>query len=269
MRAATTTFFLFAIGCSCGGSHVRDDAGIDGGRRVDAGFDAPVCVDHDHDGLADDLEGTSFDSDGDGLPSSEDIDSDGDGLLDRDESEPSPTGPCGRTPAFCGCMARSFAADSDFDGRDDREEHDAGTDACDPDENGDGCPDGETCGDALAAVIWTSTSFVARPILVELPAGTGTIASVEARIASDELVPGTFRVVAVESTPASTSTSGATFVGVPAGARLEVHLEPSGSAGPDGPRRATARLQLLDESGAVLTERPVLVVMPQCTEIFI
>lgn len=97
---------------------------------------SPQSVDTDGDGLEDDYEnfyakagalnGTTADTDEDGIPDG-DEDFDGDGLsTDREEE----------------LLTDPFVADTDSDGLDDGREVELGTDPRDPDTDGDGIPDG-------------------------------------------------------------------------------------------------------------------------------
>lgn len=255
---------LLFEGCSCAGSHLRDDAGRD--APTDVGVDAFVCLDEDGDGISDENERVSgpADPDGDGIPNHLDLDSDGDGVSDHDESEPgSPGFPC-RWATTC-CLPRFLTPDSDFDGLGDAEERAGGHDPCAADEDHDGCPDGETCGESLAAYVWYTydTTFVTIPF--QLPADVGPFASLEVSLGT--LDPYLF-VSAEGSTPPSGATDRARFTDVPAGARLEVRIG-AGSVEPARPDRLESTIRFTDETGAVVLERPFLVVMPECPVILI
>lgn len=259
MTRALAVSLVFVAGWGCGGGSDPDAAVADTPPAIDVGSDVPVCVDRDGDGLSDDTE--SFggsDPDGDGVANPDDLDSDGDGLSDHDESEPSSFGLC-RRPSSC-CQPRFLFADSDADGRDDGDEVAMGSDVCDADEDDDGCPDGETCGDALAGAVWRAFSFAAAPIVVDLPAASGAHTTLGVVVVGEGLEAITVR--AVSSTPSGTA-SGAGFSDVPAGARLEVALESSLSSMRSGPERLSGEVQFVDGDVVVAT-RPLVVVVPEC-----
>lgn len=224
-------------------------------------FDAPVmrdarpmrdaggCVDRDGDGIDDRSEGES-DVDGDGLANADDLDSDDDGLSDTDESFAS--GGC-RYPSTCDCgVPTAFVADADADGLTDAEERTRGTDACSPDSDGDGCPDGATCGAAMSwartdgtfGSTWTTVGY-------RLPDDAGPQASLELDV---ELPVGA--EVMVRSVVAARISGGGTadgdhFVDVQPGAIVDFEIELQPTRDVTMPATIEGRTLLRGDTGVV------------------
>lgn len=116
------------------------DSGSDGGiPGVDAGPDPGT--DGDGDTITDQQEGNGrVDTDGDGIPDTEDLDSDGDGISDADEAGDTDPATLPRDSDGDG-VADFRDLDSDDDGLNDASELARGTDPTDPDSDGDGVTD--------------------------------------------------------------------------------------------------------------------------------
>lgn len=242
-------------------------AGCGGPPPVDAGTDAPldapipptVCTpDRDGDGIPDDRERFAPpDPDGDGIANEDDLDSDGDGLSDHDESMPIRLGePCRSAPA-CTCTApHAYDADADRDGVSDPAEMTAGTDACNPDTDADGCPDGATCGEALDAVFFEPIDLSTTVRIQYVVPGSATFA--EVRLGVTTPIGLEVSAVAAAATTAGT-VAGDHFADVPGGATVEfdvtLQLDVTDQLVFD------AETQLLGD-GAVPLRRPLRVFVP-------
>lgn len=242
-------------------------ASCGGPPTVDAGTDAPldapiapaVCApDRDGDGIPDDTEQVAPpDPDRDGMANDVDLDSDGDGLSDHDESMPIRLGePCRWAPA-CLCTApHAYDADADRDGLSDPAEATAGTDACDPDTDADGCPDGAACGEVLDAAFFEPLATSVSVHVRYVTPGSATLADVRLGVTTPTgLAVGT---VTAAATTAGT-VAGDHFTGVPGGATVEfdVTLE---SVSTDQ-LALDAETQLLGD-GVVQLRRPLRVFIP-------
>jgi hypothetical protein len=261
-------------GCTCATSHVPADATED--VRIDTGVDAPMCMDSDGDGLADDVEAAygGGDADGDGIPNASELDSDGDGVSDFDESAAHSAVVC-RLAGACGMCGppRFVLADADADGVVDGDEASAGTDACQFDSDSDGCPDGLEavgCGPERIVFVLSSCGGVVLPVTFTVPSD-GAIRSAVTLVLD---LPGrpeilTELVVSAASSTPALARSGASFSDVPSGAELVFEIAPIEPFHEGGPRHADGTATLVDQSGATLASRPFHFFEPDCCVLLI